>query len=213
MKKSLFASAATAAIVLGALAPAATANAALATDASSNPQSATSEANVTVASDMLTLDAVPDFGFGTVAAGTIATLDNNDSVINNDGNAKGLLQVTDSRTATAGKTAGYEVSASMTAFTDGTTPNNDFVLHLASVDLKDSANANITGVKTNVSNLNADGTSKATVLANNTYGSARATFVNPEDASLAVPATAAQKGKAASYTSTITWTLTAKTAE
>ncbi|WP_099974310.1 WxL domain-containing protein [Lactobacillus terrae] len=208
MKKSLFASAATAAIVLGSLAPAATANAALATNASTTPQTATSEANVTVASDMLTLDAVPDFGFGTVAAGTTATLANNDSVINNDGNAKGLLQVTDSRTSTDGKTAGYIVTANMSAFNDGTADATGFVLNLASVNLRDSVDNALAG-KTTAATLEAG--SAKTVLANNSYGSARANFVDSKDASLSVPDNAATKGSAKSYTSTITWTLTANT--
>lgn len=63
---------------------------------------AESNANVTVVSGILTLDAVPDFGFGNAASGTTVSLKSNEATGDaQDGNDSGLLQVTDSRAAQA----------------------------------------------------------------------------------------------------------------
>lgn len=82
----------------------------------------TSEAQVRLVSGYLTLDRVPDFNFGTVAAGSTAELQNNSGAIADDGNSDGILQVTDSRsTSGSGATAltdgmGYTVSVQLGSF-------------------------------------------------------------------------------------------------
>lgn len=58
---------------------------------------AQSDAQVGVLSDVLTLDAVPDFNFGNGIPGKTINLHNNTGAKNDDGNAKGLLQISDSR--------------------------------------------------------------------------------------------------------------------
>lgn len=60
---------------------------------------ATSDAQVGVVADMLTLDAVPDFNFGNAIPGQPARLHSNQGATPDDGNNRGLLQISDSRTA------------------------------------------------------------------------------------------------------------------
>lgn len=80
-----------------------------ATNADSNQTSGSavgvSDAQVRLISGYLTLDRVPDFNFGTVAAGTPGQLQNNSGAITDDGNSNGILKVTDSR-STTGSSAG-----------------------------------------------------------------------------------------------------------
>lgn len=59
-----------------------------------------SDGYVRLVSGYLTLDDVPDFNFGTVAVGSLAHLQSNEGKIADDGNAQGVLQVTDSRSVT-----------------------------------------------------------------------------------------------------------------
>jgi hypothetical protein len=59
-----------------------------------------SEALVKITAGYLTLDAVPDFNFGTVSAGAKPSIQNFSGVISDDGNDQGLLQITDSRSTT-----------------------------------------------------------------------------------------------------------------
>lgn len=72
-------------------------------DTASNPNSnsgrafGVSDAKVQIVEGYLTLDAVPDFNFGTVTAGAKAGVSNFSGAIQDDGNDEGVLQVTDSR--------------------------------------------------------------------------------------------------------------------
>lgn len=190
---------------------------------------ATSDANVTVISGILTLDKVPDFGFGTAAAGSKVDLQNNDgdSV---DGNDSGILQVTDSRQDSANKTAGFDLAAQLGKFShkdatsgDSTDANGDFFLALKPVQLTTSTNANdvIQGQKTQDVTLKAGDTTDTNVMSlepgDYANGAIIAQFAAQtgepnSNATLAVPSEAgnASKASAVSYHADITWTLTPK---
>lgn len=68
-----------------------------------------SEALVKITAGYLTLDAVPDFNFGTVTAGAKAATQNFSGVINDDGNNTGILQITDGRSTNGSN--GYKLTA------------------------------------------------------------------------------------------------------
>ncbi|WP_334332147.1 WxL domain-containing protein [Companilactobacillus sp. HBUAS59544] len=267
-KSVLAGSLATAGIVLGAIAPAVTAQAATSSgsiDANGNLQhedpainvgklgdkdsklaiaydatdtdknrvtgeaTAQSNANVTVQTGLLTLDAVPDFGFANAAEGTEVALDNNN--YDNEGadsQAKGKLTVTESRE----NQPGFVLSAAITAFgvnkTDEATGKTSvdpasaksYILHLTPAELKNDTGENVgTGLKTN--EVNISGTDVATAgtsadvmdLASGTYASGpiNASFTaDDNDAFLNLKTADANKNSGAkSYNATITWTLNA----
>ncbi|MFC6323990.1 WxL domain-containing protein [Companilactobacillus baiquanensis] len=207
------------------------------TQANMKTATAESDANVKIISGILTLDKVPDFGFGTAAAGSTVDLQDNSSVIDNDGNQSGILQVTDSRAngTTAGSTAGFDVTAQLGAFTDGT-KNADgtdkavegaFTLALQPVQLTTSTNSKdvIQGQKSLAASMTSGGTGSASDtapvlnLAKDSYsnGAIIAQFAaqtgSPNaDAQLTVPGEAANATNASvkSVHSIITWTLTPK---
>lgn len=190
---------------------------------------ATSDANVTVISGILTLDKVPDFGFGTAAAGSKVDLQNNDgdSV---DGNDSGILQVTDSRQDSANKTAGFDLAAQLGTFNhkdatsgDNTPASGDFFLALKPVQLTTSTNANdvIQGQKTQDVTLKAGDSTNQNVMSlepgDYSNGAIIAQFAAKtgepnSNATLAVPSEAgnAKEASAVSYHADITWTLTPK---
>ncbi|KRK64228.1 hypothetical protein FC72_GL000540 [Companilactobacillus tucceti DSM 20183] len=195
-------------------------------DGEGNVKTATaqSDANVTVISGILTLDKVPDFGFGTAAAGSTVDLQNNSSAIEDDGNQSGILQVTDSRQNSDKTTAGFTVSAQLGSFytTDADNPaTGKFLLALkpvqltTSTDSKDviqgqkSIEASLTaGDKTDhdVMNLKAGSYNNGAIIAQ----FAAQTGTPNSDAQLTVPADAANGSTptAQSYKAPITWTLT-----
>lgn len=108
------------------------------------------------------MDKVPDFGFGTAAAGSKVDLQNNDSEIDNDGNQSGILQVTDSRVVAATKkTAGFDLSAQLGKFGASNATANPFILTLNPVQLTTSTGSNsaIPGQKTQSATLTEGDTS------------------------------------------------------
>ncbi|MFD1417771.1 WxL domain-containing protein [Companilactobacillus keshanensis] len=188
---------------------------------------AQSDANVTVISGLLTLDKVPDFGFGTAAAGSKVDLQNNSSAIDDDGNQSGILQVTDSRTdATTKTTAGFNVTAQLGTFNhtenDVDTPaTGDFLLALKPVQLTTSTAPKdvIQGQKSTAATLTSGDKTDHTVMdlaaGNYANGAIIAQFAaetgSPNsNAQLTVPAEAGNSSTASakSYQAPITWTLT-----
>ena len=109
--KSILASAAVLAAVVGTTGVVANADSTLpaATSTTKNDAngsvSGNSDATVKVEEGFLTLDAVPDMNFGLTAQSKTANknlpLINNQGLISDDGNDSGLLKVTDSRTSTS----------------------------------------------------------------------------------------------------------------
>ena len=204
------------------------------TDATTDhPAGATSNANVQVVSGVLILDAVPDFGFGSTAAGSTAKLANNDAIgTGEDGNNAGLLQVTDAR-ANAGSTMGFNLTANLGGFNkldgstvgDAVTTTDPFILTMNPEELTNADGDNIStdGVsktKTETAALASQGKDAGAQdvisLAAGSYkeGQISANFNTPESAKLAVPSIDGSNGdytkpSAQSYTSAITWVLTA----
>lgn len=148
---------------------------------------ANSNVNVKVVSGLLTLDAVPDFGFGSGASGsTVSLKDNNATGEAVDGNNTGVLQVTDSRatqpsgsgdTAVAGgDTTGFQLTATLGAFSTADAPQpsdasllNKFDLTLNPQEVLDgageSASTNAASkLETTSAKLTSDGTTSAEVL-------------------------------------------------
>ena len=111
--KSILASAAVLAAVVGTTGVVANADSTLPAATSTTKNDATgsvsgnSDATVKVEEGFLTLDAVPDMNFGLTAQSKTANknlpLINNQGLISDDGNDSGLLKVTDSRTSTSGE--------------------------------------------------------------------------------------------------------------
>jgi len=189
---------------------------------------AQSNANVKVVSGILTLDAVPDLGFGTAAAGSTVNLTNNKAdKAAEDSQNQGLLTVTESRAGAPG----FTLSAGLTPFNDGTGTGDagdttgdvadPFTLILKATPLKDDQGANVsTGADLSSSDASilADGkdtSSKDVInLAAKSYktGAINASFTAADkDAMLKVTGTptTADKASSKSYNSTITWTLKA----
>ncbi len=189
--------------------------------------SAESNANVQVLSGVLVLQAVPDFGFGSGAAGSTVALKNNEATgTGKDGNAQGLLQVTDARSAAPG----FSLTAKMGNFTeaDGTAiaadkgSGADFNLNLASGDLTggdgltagEASPISTMPAKLVSSNKDSD---QATIMnpkaGSYKVGDLKTTFTTPESAELSIPAGLStndvKNPSVKSYTSMITWTLNA----
>lgn len=198
----------------------------LAANDSTEPNSTTSTVTVTVLSGYLTLDAVPDFNFGNIALGSTAKLKNNTpdtTGINNavdDGNSKGLLQVTDSRNLTSKEDIpGFNLSAKMGSLVGTDNTSLDAILDLSSMPLLDSNNNNVSSSSTSLSTQaaslvsNASSTSTVMDLKKGSYnpGVIKAEFNTPDSASMTLP-----KDSDYSYDKTsknmnavVTWTLTA----
>ncbi|CAJ1189714.1 hypothetical protein FD33_GL001983 [Companilactobacillus paralimentarius DSM 13238 = JCM 10415] len=198
----------------------------LAANDSTEPNSTTSTVTVTVLSGYLTLDAVPDFNFGNIALGSTAKLKNNTpdtTGINNavdDGNSKGLLQVTDSRNLTSKEDIpGFNLSAKMGSLVGTDNTSLDAILDLSSMPLLDSNNNNVSSSSTSLSTQaaslvsNASSTSTVMDLKKGSYnpGVIKAEFNTPDSASMTLP-----KNSDYSYDKTsknmnavVTWTLTA----
>lgn len=205
------------------------------TSASKVADSKTSEVNVTVLSGYLTLEAVPDFNFGTMMQGTTAKLKNNTADVTGfdnathpnsvgiDGNDTGLLEIIDSRNFSS-TMPGFSLTATMGQLTtaDGAS-SLPAILKLGSIPLLNSDNENIsssaTDLKTNSTTIKSvNGSDAATTgtvidLSKGSYnaGMVKANFNTPDSASLTIPGTSDNSKKSAkNMNSVITWTLSAK---
>ncbi|TGD22814.1 hypothetical protein EGT49_07770 [Companilactobacillus suantsaicola] len=256
-KSVLAGSLATAGIVLGAIAPAVTAQAATGTgdqaadgsvtynkdgvdvgklgsgklaiayagDAEGQEGKATAEsnANVTVQSGLLTLDAVPDFGFANAAEGTTVALDNNDTNGNpaTDSQGKGVLTVTESRA----KEPGFTLGASITKFAnvDDSTDTKAYTLNLKPTELKNDKGESIATGATALNTKDMSITGGATGTADNLIDLEGGTYnAGPINASFTADdknafldltdpsSTGSDKNGVKSYNATITWTLTSQ---
>lgn len=159
--KSILASAAVLAAVVGTTGVVANADSTLpaATSTAKNDAngsvSGNSDATVKVEEGFLTLDAVPDMNFGLTAQSKTANknlpLINNQGLISDDGNDSGLLKVTDSRTSTSGEegsttttTMPWQLTATLGDFAnvDGTAVAN---LSDWAINLKQTSGENTSG--------------------------------------------------------------------
>lgn len=159
--KSILASAAVWAAVVGTTGVVANADSTLpaATSTTKNDAngsvSGNSDATVKVEEGFLTLDAVPDMNFGLTAQSKTANknlpLINNQGLISDDGNDSGLLKVTDSRTSTSGEegsttttTMPWQLTATLGDFAnvDGTAVAN---LSDWAINLKQTSGENTSG--------------------------------------------------------------------
>ncbi|WP_308888590.1 WxL domain-containing protein [Weissella confusa] len=159
--KSIFASSAVLAAVVGTTGVVANADSTLpaATSTTKNDAngsvSGNSDATVKVEEGFLTLDAVPDMNFGLTAQSKTANknlpLINNQGLISDDGNDSGLLKVTDSRTSTSGEegsttttTMPWQLTATLGDFAnvDGTAVAN---LSDWAINLKQTSGENTSG--------------------------------------------------------------------
>lgn len=159
--KSILASAAVLAAVVGTTRVVANADSTLpaATSTTKNDAngsvSGNSDATVKVEEGFLTLDAVPDMNFGLTAQSKTANknlpLINNQGLISDDGNDSGLLKVTDSRTSTSGEegsttttTMPWQLTATLGDFAnvDGTAVAN---LSDWAINLKQTSGENTSG--------------------------------------------------------------------
>lgn len=198
--------------------------------------SATSNANVTVQSGLLTLDAVPDFGFANAAEGTTVALANNDKNGSTaaDSQGKGVLTITESRQ----NQPGFTVDASISKFANIADKNDTkpYILNLTPTELKNDKGGKITdGTKKMTNEINISGDPSSTVSTTNpavaasgtlidlgagTYnaGSINASFTTADDDAFlnldnGTPASGAKDSNSSkSYNATITWTLKAKAA-
>jgi hypothetical protein len=207
------------------------------TTSTNDPTKATSNVSVTVLSGILTLEAVPNFNFGSVMQGSTAKLKNNtvDTTGYNstdktkpitageDGNNNGLLEVIDSRNKTD-KMPGFTLSASMgplkTVDSDTTTADLNAVLHLSAIPLLDGDKNNVSTSSTDqmtkpasIDSSKADSTATVMNLESGSYnaGIISASFTTPDSASLHVLGSGDNtKQSAKNMNAVITWTLTAK---
>lgn len=159
--KSILASAAVLAAVVGTTGVVANADSTLpaATSTTKNDAngsvSGNSDATVKVEEGFLTLDAVPEMNFGLTAQSKTANknlpLINNQGLISDDGNDSGLLKVTDSRTSTSGEegsttttTMPWQLTATLGDFAnvDGTAVAN---LSDWAINLKQTSGENTSG--------------------------------------------------------------------
>ncbi|WP_363473029.1 WxL domain-containing protein [Companilactobacillus musae] len=251
-KNVLVGSLATVGMVLGAIAPALTAQAATTTGKVNNDGSVTkvdgfptpadaaqngglaiaydagngtdagsatmaSNANVKVVSGLLVLDAVPDFGFGSAAAGTTVGLVNNQYAQKEaDSTNADAVKVTESRTAAPGFTLGAQIS-NFTSAND--TTGQAYTLNLQPTSLTDDQGNSVSSVQTNNVSLSGADSDPATLvdLAAGSYkeGQVNASF-KPGDKNVFLTlgkdasTTTADKASVKAYNAKITWTLTAK---
>ncbi|KRN99894.1 WxL domain-containing protein [Companilactobacillus kimchiensis] len=203
-------------------------------------EDAHSTVSVNVLSGILTLEAVPNFNFGSMMQGTTGKLQGNtvDTTGYNstdktkpitageDGNDSGLLEVIDSRNDLKDM-PGFTLTASMGKLksidSDTSTADLRAILHLSSLPLLDGDNNNISTTSDNLNTLasttdSGDDTHDATTasiidLAKGSYnaGVIKANFTGADDASLNIPGSGDNsKESAKKMNSVITWTLTAK---
>jgi len=191
----------------------------------------TSEVSVTVLSGILTLDAVPDFNFGTAMLGSTTKLKNNEvdsskfgttSTYGKDGNKSGILQMTDSRNLKdAEHMPGFQLTATMGKL-QGTVGSNtaaiDATLCLSAMPLVDGENNNVSNSSTDIKTLPAEISSRTGSQANiinmaaNSYnpGVIQTKFTTPDSASLKLGGTANPSEQSSkNMNAIITWNLSA----
>lgn len=154
-------------------------------DTATDGTTATSEVSVTVLSGILTLEAVPNFNFGSLMANSTGKLKGNTTDTTGfaegdtgiDGNDSGLLEVIDSRNLTSDM-PGFTLTASMgplkTVEAD-TSADLDAILYLSAIPL-------LNGDQQNVSNSSTDLTTQAATI-DSTKQDAPATVMNLEKGS------------------------------
>lgn len=185
--------------------------------------SAESNANVKVQSGLLTLDAVPDFGFANAAEGTTVALDNNDTNGHpaTDSEGQDKLTVTDSRAGAPGFTVDAAITKFLAEGSTDATKGKAYTLNLGQAKLLNDKGDNVStnGVAlTNEAHLvgKADGTtgdtSNVISLDKDTYnnGPINASFnKDAGNATLNLNDTSdpAAGNGVKSYNATITWTL------
>jgi len=206
--------------------------------ASTDPESPETTVSVTVVSGVLTLDAVPDFNFGTMAKGTTVKLKNNVAdtsgfqaeKIGQDGTVnspEGYLQMTDSRNLTNPEDMpGFTLTASMGKLmtsdydaTAGTGSSLDAILHLSALSLKDTDNNNVSNsgvdLKTEAAKISSTDDTPQTIIdmkrASYKPGVIRAQYNTPDSASLTSMSdgTTSTDASSKNMNAVITWTLTA----
>lgn len=224
--KSILASAAVLAAVVGTTGVVANADSTLpaATSTTKNDAngsvSGNSDATVKVEEGFLTLDAVPDMNFGLTAQSKTANknlpLINNQGLISDDGNDSGLLKVTDSRTSTSGKegsttttTMPWQLTATLGDFAnvDGTAVAN---LSDWAINLKQTSGENTSGKMPSLYQpklVSGDNTQHRVMQSaqGTGYGSASVYYNKANTASLDMGANV----PAGQYDAPITWTLNA----
>ena len=224
--KSILASAAVLAAVVGTTGVVANADSTLpaATSTTKNDAngsvSGNSDATVKVEEGFLTLDAVPDMNFGLTAQSKTANknlpLINNQGLISDDGNDSGLLKVTDSRTSTSGEegsttttTMPWQLTATLGDFAnvDGTAVAN---LSDWAINLKQTSGENTSGKMPSLYQpklVSGDKTQHRVMQSaqGTGYGSTTVYYSKAKDAALDMGANVPE-GK---YSAPITWTLNA----
>lgn len=198
------------------------------TVASGSP--ATSTVTVNVLSGILTLNAVPDFNFGTMMQGATAKLKNNDvdtplpendpnKTYGKDGNDSGLLKIIDSRNQSS-KMPGFTLSASIGNLQNiDATEKLPAILRLSAMPLLDGDDNNITATSSDQKTLPAtiDSRDQGTLvpvisLSSGDYnaGIISAKFNTPDSASLEIPSKGDNsKESSKNMNAIITWTLNA----
>lgn len=195
---------------------------------------ATSKVSVTVLSGILTLEAVPDFNFGTIMQGSIAKLSNNTADttdFNNDeasgtvnagidGNTSGLLQVIDSRNSKS-TMPGFTLSASMgQLLSSDNSAKLNAILHLSAIPLLDGSKNNVSSNSTELKTqpVAIESNNGSQTVMNMTPGSYNgglisATFNTADSASLEIPKnqdSVITSGKGTkNMNAVVTWTLNA----
>ena len=224
--KSILASAAVLAAVVGTTGVVANADSTLPaqTSTTKNEQngsvSGNSDATVKVEEGFLTLDAVPDMNFGLTAQSKTANknlpLINNQGLISDDGNDSGLLKVTDSRTSTSGEegsttttTMPWQLTATLGDFAnvDGTAVAN---LSDWAINLKQTSGENTSGKMPSLYQpklVSGDNTQHRVMQSaqGTGYGSTSVYYNKANTASLDMGANV----PAGQYDAPITWTLNA----
>lgn len=224
--KSILASAAVLAAVVGTTGVVANADSTLpaATSTTKNDAngsvSGNSDATVKVEEGSLTLDAVPDMNFGLTAQSKTANknlpLINNQGLISDDGNDSGLLKVTDSRTSTSGEegsttttTMPWQLTATLGDFAnvDGTAVAN---LSDWAINLKQTSGENTSGKMPSLYQpklVSGDNTQHRVMQSaqGTGYGSTSVYYNKANTASLDMGANV----PAGQYDAPITWTLNA----
>ena len=224
--KSILASAAVLAAVVGTTGVVANADSTLpaATSTTNNDAngsvSGNSDATVKVEEGFLTLDAVPDMNFGLTAQSKTANknlpLINNQGLISDDGNDSGLLKVTDSRTSTSGEegsttttTMPWQLTATLGDFAnvDGTAVAN---LSDWAINLKQTSGENTSGKMPSLYQpklVSGDNTQHRVMQSaqGTGYGSTSVYYNKANTASLDMGANV----PAGQYDAPITWTLNA----
>ena len=179
-----------------------------------------SDATVKVVSGYLTLDAVPDMNFGQTAQSETAPsealpLQDNQGIVDDDGNDSGLLKVTDSRpdkTADAtAKTMPWQLTAQLGNFTatnssstSTAVPTDGWAINL---EQKSGSNTQDSMPALAQPALTAGGSARQVLRATDTrgQGSTMVYYNKADSASLTMPANV----KAGQYDAPITWTLNA----